>query len=124
MNPAWDAAQRGLFTDALVRAFDMERGDAQEIADAVLERFQSGDEVDDETLDADLRSVFYTLEGKHMLSFRRVEYTRKDGDMRRSFYWKLRSDGLVREIPIDTGASDVDVYAALPAAAWRHTAGA
>ena len=119
-SPAWDAAQRGLFTDALVRAFEMARDDAQEIANAVLERFQSGDEVDDETLDADLRSVFYTLEGKRMLSFRRVEYTREDGDKRRAFYWKLRSDGLIREIPIDTGASDVDVYAALPADAWHH----
>jgi hypothetical protein len=124
MNAAWDAAQRGLFTAALVRAFEMTREDAQEIANAVLERFRDGDEVDDETLDADLRSVFYTLEGKRMLSFRRVEYTREDGDRRRAFYWKLRSDGLIREIPVDTGEADVDVYAALPADAWRHTAGA
>ena len=95
-----------------------------EVSAEVLERFQSGDEVDDETLDADLRSVFYTLEGKRMLSFRRVEYTREDGDKRRAFYWKLRSDGLIREIPVDTGERDVDVYASLPADAWRHTAGA
>lgn len=124
MNAPWGDAHRGLFTDALVRAFEMEQADAQEIADAVLERFQNGEEVDDETLDADLRSVFYTLEGKRMLSFRRVEYTREDGDKRRAFYWKLREDGLVREVPVNAGETEIDIYASLPADAWHHKAGA
>ena len=57
MNPAQDEAHRGLFTDALARAFEMEQADAKEIADAVLERFVAAEEVDDETLDADLRSA-------------------------------------------------------------------
>lgn len=106
-------------TQALQRAFEMEADDAREIADAVLERFQGVDEVDDETLDADLRSVFYTLEGKRMLSFRRVEYTREDGDKRRAFFWKLRPESLAqsREVPVLT---DEDVYATLPPDAWRH----
>ena len=106
-------------TTALQRTFEMEREDAREIADAVLERFQGVEEVDDETLDAELRSVFYTLEGKRMLSFRRVEYTREDGDKRRAFFWKLRLDALAapREVPV---LSEDDVYASLPADAWRH----
>lgn len=106
-------------TAALQRTFEMAREDAREIADAVLERFQGVDEVDDETLDAELRSVFYTLEGKRMLSFRRVEYTREDGDKRRAFFWKLRLDALAapREVPVLT---EDDVYASLPADAWRH----
>lgn len=106
-------------TEALQRTFDMEAEDAREIAGAVMERFEGHEEVDDETLDADLRSVFYTLEAKRMLSFRRVEYTREDGDRRRAFFWKLRQEALAapREIPVLT---DDDVYASLPADAWRH----
>lgn len=114
---------RGLFTEALQREFEMEKGDAEEIVDAVLDRFAAAEEVDDETLDTDLRSVFYTLEAKRMVSFRRVEYTREDGDRRRAFYWKLRIENLLE--PAHAAAQEEeDVYASLPAAAWRHTAGA
>jgi transcription initiation factor IIE alpha subunit len=113
---------REAFTGALCRAFEMEPDDAREIVDAVLERFSASEEVDDETLDADLRSVFYTLESKRMVSFRRVEYTREDGDRRRAFYWKLRMDSLLHEVPIQHEDDDVDVYANLPATAWSHTA--
>lgn len=108
-------------TEALQRTFEMEPQDAREIADAVLARFAEGDEVDDETLDADLRSVFYTLEGKRMLSFRRVEYTREDGDKRRAFYWKLRPEALHERAPVEIPV-ETDVYASLPADAWRHAA--
>jgi transcription initiation factor IIE alpha subunit len=105
---------------ALCRAFEMKRDDATEIVDAVLERFATGEEVDDETLDADLRSVFYTLESKRMVSFRRVEYTREDGDKRRAFYWKLRVESLLHEVPVQHEPEDADVYASLPANAWNH----
>jgi transcription initiation factor IIE alpha subunit len=107
-------------SSALARAFEMEPEDARELADVVLERFSDKEEVDDETLDAEVRSVFYTLEAKRMLSFRRVEYVREDGDRRRAFYWKLRDEALDegRSIPIQV--EDVDVYATLPATAWRH----
>lgn len=117
MTPLPEAGRA--LTEALRRTFEMEVDDAKEIADAVLERFQGVDEVDDESLDTDLRSVFYTLEAKRMLSFRRVEYTREDGDRRRAFYWKLRMDGLQEptRVPVHT---DDDVYATLPADAWRH----
>ena len=113
---------RAAFTGALCRAFEMEPEDAREIADAVLERFAAVEEVDDETLDADLRSVFYTLESKRIVSFRRVEYTREDGDRRRAFYWKLRMESLLHEVPIQTEEADADVYASLPANAWSHAA--
>lgn len=110
---------RGPFTAALERTFEMPHDDAAEIAEAVLERFEEADEVDDESLDADLRSVFYTLEAKRMLSFRRVEYTREDGDRRRAFFWKLRLDALAdAPAPEDPAARDLDVYASLPADAW------
>ena len=94
--------------------------EAGELADVVLERFSNGDEVDDESLDAEVRSVFYTLESKRILSFRRVEDTREEGDQRRAFYWKLRVEALERTAERDARHDDVDVYASLPASAWRH----
>jgi len=119
---SWNDTHRDALTGALERAFSMEHDDAREIADVVLERFTATDEVDDETLDAEVRSVFYTLEGKRLLSFRRAEYTREDGDHRRAFYWRLRQEALVAPVPEAGGYEDVDVYADLPASAWRHAA--
>lgn len=118
---SWDERQREALTGALERTFAMARDDAVEIADVVLERFAEKDEVDDESLDAEVRSVFYTLEAKRLLSFRRAEYTREDGDHRRAFYWRLRTEALA---PPETQPrfEEVDVYASLPATAWRHAA--
>lgn len=119
---SWNPDHREALTGALERTFAMEREDAAEIADVVLERFSEREEVDDETLDAEVRSVFYTLEAKRLLSFRRTEYTREDGDHRRAFYWRLRTEELSRSVPVMSAEDEVDVYAALPATAWRHAA--
>ena len=119
---SWNEMHRDALTGALERAFAMAHDDALEIADVVLERFTDREEVDDETLDAEVRSVFYTLEAKRLLSFRRTEYTREDGDHRRAFYWRLREEALQAPVLEAGGYEDVDVYATLPASAWRHAA--
>lgn len=119
---SWTDAHREALTGALERTFEMARDDAAEIADVVLERFTDREEVDDETLDAEVRSVFYTLEAKRLLSFRRTEYTREDGDHRRAFFWRLRTEALAIPIPVAGGYDDADVYATLPSNAWRHAA--
>lgn len=119
---SWNAEHREALVGALERAFSMEADDAQEIADVVLERFTTAEEVDDETLDAEIRSVFYTLEAKRLLSFRRAEYTREDGDRRRAFYWRLRHEALQPPVPEAGGYEETDVYASLPASAWTHAA--
>lgn len=109
-----------VFAAALERVFDMEPADARELGEVVLAQFETHAEVPDDVLDSELRSVFYTLESKRMLSFRRVEFTREEGDRRRAFYWRLRTEELPsvgREVPIERGE---DVYAELPADAWRH----
>lgn len=111
---------RGAFTEALEHEFEMAPEDARELADVILERFEEKEEVDDETLDAEIRSVFYTLEAKRMVSFRRVEYTREEGEHRRAFYWKLRLESLNRGHDTHAQADEGDVYASLPASAWRH----
>lgn len=117
MNPTLD---RDTLRGALERTFEMEPEDAREIADVVADVFAEGDEVDDETLDSDLRSVFYTLEAKRMLSFRREEITRETGEKRRAFFWRLRPEAFhatrVTTIPVE----EKDVYADLPASAWHH----
>lgn len=114
--------QRDALMGALERAFAMEPEDAAEIADVVLERFAATEEVDDETLDAEVRSVFYTLEAKRLLSFRRAEFTREDGDRRRAFFWKLRAEALEAPQAVHVPVEDMDVYASLPASAWHHAA--
>lgn len=111
---------RGAFTEALEHEFEMAPEEARELADVILERFDGTDEVDDETLDAEIRSVFYTLEAKRMVSFRRVEYTREEGEHRRAFYWKLRVESLQRDHGTQVQVDDGDVYASLPASAWQH----
>lgn len=113
---------REAFTVALQRAFEMAPEDAAELGEVVLAQFQETEEVDDETLDADLRSVFYTLEAKRMLSFRRVERVTEEGSNRRAFFWRLRPESLdpaAREIPVQHAD---DVYGSLPASAWKHAA--
>lgn len=117
-----ETATREAFREALARAFEMTPDDAASIAEVVLERFAGADEVSDDTLDAELRSVFYTLEAKRMLSFRREDVTGEAGDKRRAFFWRLRPEALApaRTVPVDLGSDDV--YATLPASAWRHAA--
>lgn len=118
MNPV----PREALTGALERAFEMAPEDAEEIADVVLERFAASDEVNDEALDAEVRSVFYTLETKRLVTFRRAEYTHEDGNHRRAFFWKLRAEALEAPPSVEVPVEDMDVYASLPAAAWRHAA--
>lgn len=118
MNPL----DRSTLQGALERAFDMAPDDAREIADVVIDTFAERDEVDDETIDAELRSVFYTLEAKRMLSFRRVEVTRETGDKRRAFYWRLRRESLTGATQIPVHTEEIDVYSSLPASAWHHAA--
>lgn len=108
------------FAATLSRTFGMETEDARELGEVVLSTFEGHEEVADDTLDAELRSVFYTLEAKRILSFRRVEFTREDGDRRRAFYWRLREESLeARGHPVPVSGPE-DVYASLPADAWAH----
>ena len=109
------------FARTLAREFDMARDEAHELAEAVLETFDGADELCDEGLDAGLRSVFYTLERRRLMTFRRVEIQGDEG-LRRSFFWKLRLEGIdeaARAVAFDVPEFQ-DVYASLPAEAWQH----
>ena len=116
-----DARHEALST-ALKRLFDMDEEDAREVTTAVVGAFDGRDEVPDDRLEPDLRSIFYTLEAKKLLAFRREDYSTETGDRRRAFYWRFRPDGLRSVMGLPDAVREPDVYAALPASAWSRAA--
>jgi hypothetical protein len=112
--------RRAALTIALRERFDMAAEDAQEIADTIAEVFGADLEVNDETIDPSVRSIFYTLEAKKILTFRRFEYNLETGERRRGFAWRIREEALAPAgvpVPIET---DDDVYANLPRDVWTR----
>lgn len=108
--------------EALQRLFDMDPEDATEVSSAVLDAFGAADELRDDAIDQDLRSLFYTLEAKKLLAFRREEYDAETGDRRRAFYWRLREEEIRRALAPRASEPERDVYATLPASAWKRSA--
>jgi hypothetical protein len=109
---------------ALQRAFGMTNEDASAVAEIVAERFEGVREVNDETIDSEVRSLFYTLESRRLLSFRREEYDNEAGEKRRAFWWRLRTDVVAELCAPEQSMGDEDVYAQLPAECWRREAAA
>lgn len=117
--PVVDETKRDALASALRDRFGMSEDDAFEVSTAVLTQFGDALEVNDETLDPNVRSIFYTLEAKKLLSFRREEYVWENGEKRRGFWWRLREEELLPksvEIPVQSG--EEDVYANLPKDVW------
>jgi hypothetical protein len=116
--PVFDERMRVSLAHALRERFGMSRDDAEDIARVVAEQFGDQTEVNDETLDPSVRSIFYTLEAKKILSFRREEYTWENGEKRRGFWWRLRAEELQKKATIVPIVAEEDVYAQLPKDAW------
>lgn len=104
---------------AMQRAFGMAPDDALAVAGIVVERFAGVTEVNDDTIDSEVRSLFYTLEAKRLLSFRRSEYDNENGEKRRAFHWRIRNE-VVEELNAPDVPQNEDVYASLPAECWRR----
>lgn len=124
MTPAVPATfpeeRRAALAEALRDRFDMSADDAEAIAVTMAEVFGGEAEVNDETLDPSVRSIFYTLEAKKILTFRRFEYTIETGERRRGFAWRIREEALAppaTEVPVD---AEEDVYANLPRDVWAR----
>lgn len=112
--------RRAALESALRERFDMAAEDAEAIAGTIAEVFAGNLEVNDETIDPSIRSIFYTLEGKKILAFRRFEYNLETGEHRRGFAWRIRDEALAAAgtpIPIET---EEDVYANLPRDVWAR----
>lgn len=117
-RPFFDEERTAALSDKLRESFGMNEEDADEIAATVAEQFGDQGEVNDEALDASVRSIFYTLEAKKILSFRREEYSIESGEKRRGFWWRVRAEELVATKTLVPTAPEEDVYANLPRDAW------
>ncbi len=107
---------------ALEHTFDMHEDDAQAIAQVVAEVFGRASEVDDDTLDPEVRSIFYTLEAKKLLTFRRETYQSENGQTLRAYYWRVRDDEIKRVA--DAASEDQQepgIYDQLPQDAWARS---
>ena len=116
--PFFDEEKREALVQVLEERFGMAPEDAEEIANVVIEQFGEGAEANDEQLDPSVRSIFYTLEAKKILSFRREEYTTENGEKRRGFWWRVREGELAKVTTLVPEGPEDDVYAALPKDAW------
>lgn len=116
--PFFDERKRAVLAQALKESFDMSEEDASEVAVTVAEQFGENVEVNDEELDPSVRSIFYTLESKKILSFRREEYTWEDGQRRRGFWWRVREEEL-RRIQHADESIELDIYDSLPKSVWE-----
>lgn len=117
---------RKVLAKALERELEMRPDDASEVARLVLDAFGGDRELDDEELSSDLRSVFYTLEDRKLLDFRREEYRNEEGHVRRAFYWTIRWDDVApdRNADTSTGERTGTVYDDLPQNAWNRPSAA
>ena len=109
---------------ALRKAFNMVVEDARATAKTVESAFRGEEEVNDEDLDKDIRSLFYTLEKEKLLNVRRTEY-KFEGQTRRAYFWRVNK---IEEWPFDADggsrsmedAETAKVYRALPSTMWAR----
>ncbi len=110
---------------ALCRQLDMDAEDARMITGVVLEQFGAKQELLDDELDSDVRSIFYTLENKRILTFRRIEYESEDGMTLRGFFWRFHPDGVREDLEKarrQAESGDDGVYENLPSDCWERSA--
>lgn len=117
--------EKSTLVRALRRAFDMMKEDAEATAKVVESVFRGEDEVNDEDLDRELRSLFYTLEREQLLGIRRTEY-QFEGQTRRAYFWRLNDledlmgDGADDEALSREDRDALKVYQALPLDLWNR----
>jgi hypothetical protein len=103
----------------------MVKEDAEATANVVESAFRGEEEVNDEDLDREIRSLFYTLEREQLLGIRRTEY-KFEGQVRRAYFWRLNSiEDALRDNDLDDAVSREErealkVYRALPADLWSR----
>jgi len=107
-----------LFVRALKNGFDMTSEDAEALAKTINKAFHGRKEVEDMRLDKHVRSLFYELHQKNLLSLRRDE-VKENGKNVRKFYWSFNSDG-IREGSKRKFISEAPyaIYEKIPRDAW------
>lgn len=116
------------FKNALIKTFRMDLDDAQNITQIIADCFFGENEVNDEDLEKETRSLFYTLEAENLMTFRRTEY-KFEGAIRRAFFWRLTPevlDGSLgrEEAPAQTSEEEEisALYATLGEDVWSRDA--
>ena len=96
----------------------MSNEDANALARTVQKAFRGRREVEDMSLDKDVRSVFYDLLQKHLLVQRREE-VKENGKFIRKYYWSFNDDGIkVEAYRKPLAESPYEIYAKIPRDAW------
>jgi hypothetical protein len=107
-----------LLVKALKNGFDMTKEDAAALAVTVNKAFKGRKEVEDMSLDKDVRSIFYELHQKNLLVLRREEL-KENGKFVRKFYWSFNSDGIkANSIRKHIEESPFEIYKKIPENAW------
>lgn len=111
---------------ALTRTFNMLREDAEATATVVESAFKGEDEVNDEDLDKEIRSLFYQLEKENLLQVRRTEY-KFEGQVRRAYFWRLNRLDQMSTDDFGPVVSKDDIeatklYRQLPSELWNRRA--
>lgn len=116
------------FKQALVKTFRMDAEDANNVTTIVADCFFGEDEVNDEDLDKETRSLFYTLEGEGLMTFRRTEY-KFEGAVRRAFFWRLTEDVITGAVALGSESVSLSeeeeisqLYATLNDDMWNRDA--
>jgi len=107
-----------LFVKALKNGFDMTKEDAAAVAQTVQKAFKGRKEVEDMSLDKDVRAIFYDLHQKNLLVLRREEFKEK-GKFIRKYFWSINSDGIRVEAfrkPLEE--EPYAIYQKIPRDAW------
>jgi hypothetical protein len=111
-----------LFVKALKKGFDMTSEDATALARTIQKAFKGRKEVEDMSLDKDVRAIFYDLHQKNLLVQRREEI-KENGKFIRKYYWSFNDDGIKAEAyrkPLEE--SPYEIYTKIPGKAWLiHT---
>lgn len=103
----------------LQETFEMDAEDARRVSGLVIDQFGDKKEVLDDQIPNEVRSVFYTLESKRILTFRRIEYEGEDGMRKRGFFWRFHPEGVEARLEEDTPAQEeAGVYENLPEDCW------
>lgn len=120
-----DPVERAEWLEAvLCEAFEMDAEDARRISGLVIDQFGDKDELLDDEIPNDIRSVFYTLESKRILTFRRIEYEGEEGATLRGFYWRFNPDVNFDLGDGEASSEEEDVYDQLPEDCWERDAAA
>jgi hypothetical protein len=110
--------------EKLCEIFEMPAEDARRISGLVIDQFGSKDEVLDDQIPKEVRSVFYTLESERILTFRRIEYEGEDGMTKRGFFWCFHPDQTEEETAAEEETQSESVYDELDEDVWSRGAAA